>query len=190
MKRFRFLLFLFIVPAAALLFNGCILDAFKNLVQNMPIDYTFTLSGNTTAIPKQTGTFTLNDSKTYRDNKDKVKQLRYKAAAFCVSSNTVPSLQGDIILTLKAGSGIGATTLFSKTLAGFKPNDYLGIQAKDLPLTQTEINAINSYLSNSDLFSSMVFTTELSVQNATPANTTIALTCFLSLALEMTLNLE
>ncbi len=190
MKRSKVLFFIFFVPAAALYFNGCILDAFKNLVQNMPIDYNFTLAGNTNAIPKQTGTFTLNDSKTYRDNKDKVKQLRYKAVTFCVSSNTTPSLQGDIIITLKAGSGIGATTLFSKTLAGFKPNDYLGIQAKDLPLTQSEINAINSYLSNSDLFSSMVFTTELSVQNATPANTNVTLKCFMSLALEMTLNLE
>ncbi|MCX6150766.1 MAG: hypothetical protein NTX22_09600 [Ignavibacteriales bacterium] len=186
MKKYKLLSTLALVTAAAFYFNGCILDAFDELVQNLSIERNFTVSGNTNNIPKQSETFKLGDSQLYQDNKDKIKKLKYKAAAFCVTENNVPALQGNIILTLKTATGI---PLFTKTLTGFKPNDYLGVQAKDLDLTQTEIDAINSYLSNSALFDTISFTAELEVQNATPANTNVILKCFISVALEMTVTL-
>ena len=179
-----------VAAAIALTFTGCILDAFKELVQNLSVDRTFTLTGNTNSIPKQTQVFKLTDSQVYNDNKGKIKKLRYKAAAFCVTENSVPALQGDIILTLKAGTGTAAIPLFTKTLTGFKPNDYLGIKAKDLNLTDTEIAAINSYISNSAIYESITFTADLSTANVTPASTSVTMKCFVSLAMEMTVDLE
>lgn len=185
MKNFKLLLTLFVVPLTALLLNGCILDAFNEITQNLAIQRSFNVSGNTNSAVTQSGTFSLNDSQLFRDNQDKIKQMRYKAAAFCVTSNTVPSLQGTIILTLKTSGGI---LLFTKTLTGFRPNDYVGIQAKDLDLTSTEIAAINTYLSNISLLGSIPLVATLQMQNITPANTQASMNCFISLAIEMTIN--
>jgi hypothetical protein len=187
MKKYLVVLSFIMMTGAALFMNGCILDAFDEITQNLSIERNFEISGNTSSAATQTATFKLNDSQVYRDNRDKIKKLRYKAAAFCVTQNTVPTLQGNIILTLKAGSGLAATPLFTKTLTGFKPNDYLGIQAKNLDLTAAEIDAINTYISNSALFETLTFTGSVAVQNATPANTQVTLKCFISLALEMTI---
>jgi hypothetical protein len=187
MKNIKFLLMCFLVPAAALVFNGCILDAFKTLVQNMPIDGRFTLVGTTKELQKQTTTFRLDSSSVYQKNRDKIKQLRFKAAGFCVDTNTVPSLQGDLILTVKrADTG---ELLFTKTLIGFKPDDYRGITAKNLDLSDAEIGIINVYLSNSASFESISFTAELTPLNVTPTNTPVILKCFVSIVFEMTVNL-
>jgi len=184
MKKFQLLLTLLVVPVTALLFNGCILDAFDEITQNMSLERNFTVSGNTNAITPQSATFRLSDSQLYMDNKDKIKKMRYKAASFNVSENNVPALQGNIILTLKTATGI---PLFTKTLTAFKPNDYMNIKASVLDLTQTEIDAINGYLANVDMLDTISFTAGLTVQNVTPANTNVLMKCFVSLALEMTI---
>ncbi|HLP18366.1 MAG TPA: hypothetical protein VK470_19050 [Bacteroidota bacterium] len=184
MKTLKLALIIFIIPAAALFMNGCILDAFNELTQNLSIERTFSVNGNTNSAVNQSATFRLADSKVYTDNRDKIKKMRYKAAAFCVSKNTVPSLQGTIILTLKTSTGV---PLFTKTLPNFKPSDYLGIAAKDLELTAAEVNAIDLYLANVDLLDTISFTAGLQFQNVTPANTQVSMDCFVSLALEMTI---
>ena len=183
MKKFTLPLSVIILSAAALFMNGCILDAFNEITQNLAIDRNFTIAGNTSGIAKQTQTFRLSDSEVYNNNADKVTKMRYKAAAFCVSENNVPALQGDIILTLKTQTGL---VLFTKTMSGFKANEYLGVKAKNLDLTQAEIDAINAYLSNSNLFSTLTFVTDLEVRNVTPSNTNVLMKCFVSLAMEMT----
>ncbi|MGE5315059.1 MAG: hypothetical protein ACM3Q4_10225 [Acidobacteriota bacterium] len=186
MKKFRYVFS--ILPALALAFvaGGCILDAFDEITQNLSIERSFTVSGNTSALVTQSGTFRLADSKVYTDNRDKIKKMQFKAAAFWVTQNTVPSLQGDIILTLR--NTTTGTVLFTKTLSAFRPSDYLGVSAKNLDLTQTEIDAINAAVSNVDQLETLTFTATMAFQNVTPANTQATMQASISLVFAMTFN--
>ncbi len=181
MKRYKYIL-----AAAALLmlsYNGCILDAFNELVQNFSVERSFVVQGNTSNVPVQTNTFSFEDSDVYKEYKNKLKDVSFVAASLRVDSIDTPSLQGDIILTLKDGN---QNTLFTHIFEDFKPADYYGTKAAVITLTQAEMVALNAYV---DGTGNKTFTGILQVQNATPANTNVYLKCYMDVAFELTADL-
>lgn len=178
MKRYKYI---FITAAfLSMMYGGCILDAFDELVQNFSVERSFVVQGNTNNVPIQTSTFSLDDSDIYDEYKNKIKDVNFLAASLRVDSIDTPSLQGDMILTLKDVNG---NTLFTHTFDDFKPADYYNNKAAVINLSQAEITAINNYI---DGAANKTFTGSLQVTNATPANTNIYMRCLLEVAFELT----
>ncbi|RJP72982.1 MAG: hypothetical protein C4539_02590 [Ignavibacteriales bacterium] len=181
MKRYKYIFVATIL--LSVLYSGCILDAFDELVQNFSVERSFIIQGNTNNITPQTSSFSLEDSDVYEEYKNKIKDISFVAASVTVDSIDTPSLQGDMILTLKDANG---NTLFTHTFNDVKPADYYKNKAMLLTLTQAEMTAVNNYIDGS---SNKTFTGSLDLENVTPANTNIYLKCTLDVAFELVADL-
>jgi len=180
MKRFvkpAVLLFAFF---AALIFNGCILDAFDTLIQKVPLSATVNIeSANTNAV--SSGTVCLDSSATYRSYKGKIKSISFAQATFVTSSVTPATLQADIKLSLSLGTNV----IFTRQYSSLKPADYIGDASKfNLELNDAEKATLNGYLNNS----SNVYTAKVEVLNVSGFTGTYKLSGRYDIALTLEVN--
>jgi hypothetical protein len=155
-NRIKFLLLpLFVI--ISLSFNGCILDAFDTLTSGVPLSVDLNVSGSNTTIESST-TFNLDENNTYKDNKSKIKSIKFVKVAYRTKSVNPPTLTGNITLTVKKTDG---TILFTKVLPNLKPSDYV-TKPMELGLTQAEIQLLDAFLAAT---SNRTFTATLKADN-------------------------
>jgi hypothetical protein len=123
--------------------GGCdTIDSLDTFPLNIPVNIEISVAGNFTSVTRS-GDICLSESDTYQKYEDKIKSITFLEAAFRTKAVTPSTLSGHVSLTLADGSG---NLLFSKDFGTIKPADYISTPYI-LPLTQTEINAINTYIS-------------------------------------------
>jgi|GEM_PF-1116390 len=131
--------------ATGLSFNGCILDAFDTLIQNIPISQSVILTSSQTSA-SASANFDVSTSSVYQEyiKSNKIQKISFAKATFVTATVTPSTLQADFTIVLKTQSG---TQIFSKTFTGIKPSNYMGdASVFNLQLTDTELNTLNSYL--------------------------------------------
>jgi hypothetical protein len=130
-----------------LTFNGCILDAFDTLFQNVPISANVSINDNKTSSVSST-TINLDSSSVYRSYKNKIKYITFAQATFVASEVTPASLQVDLQFTLSTATG---QLIFAKLFTGVKPSSYIGDANKfTLELTESEKSFLNTLLNSSN----------------------------------------
>lgn len=126
--------------------NGC--DAFENFLFGLPVSFTIVSSGSTN--PSGFATFCLDTVDTYQDYANKLNSVVF-VEAYLVTlsvSGGDENMQGDGILRLFAGNAPVGTPFFVDTAVDIKPADYLTPNFYRIELTQLQIDAINTYLSD------------------------------------------
>lgn len=124
-------------------FNGCLLDAFDTLTQELPYTYNLNISGDATTL-ESTATVNLDNNDFYDDNQGKINKIELVKLAYKTKEVNPENLQGNISLTIKQSNG---TVIFSKSIPGNQPSLYK-TNPFELSLTQQEIQLANTYLSN------------------------------------------
>ena len=120
---------------SALLFNGCITDAFNTLIQNVPISSKVSITSNQSSA-SAAGKIDLDNSSIYQSYKDKIRSITFAAGTFTADSVYPSTLQGDIVVSLSNASG---QVIFSKTFTSVKPYEFIGDANKfNLQLTDAE----------------------------------------------------
>lgn len=133
-----------VVFVVALSFVNTSCDKFDTLPLNIPFAVTVTTQGNTNP-SINSATYCLNESSTYRDYVEDIQKLTFVEAAW--RTDSVKNITtGTVKVTVRV---LGGATLFQKTIAGTNPSAYLSPNAPYvLTLTDTEIEALNTYLNN------------------------------------------
>ena len=149
-----------VVLIGAVSFNGCILDAFKTLTQNIPISKEFNVNSSATSYSR-TEVVNLDSSSIYQRYQDKIQEIKFVRAEYRTKSVAQSDLSGDISITV---TDLNDNKLFSVTLSQIKPADYLKTPF-ELSINQAEINAFNSYLST---LSNKQFKVKLEINNISP----------------------
>ena len=150
-----------VIVLTLLSLNGCILDAFDTLTQNIPYSKEFPLSSSQTSY-SNSQTIDLSSSTVYKNYQDKIENIKFIRAEYRTISVDPPNLSGNITITLKDASG---NILFSRGLGQLSPSDYIKTPF-ELKLTSTEIGLINAYLSK---LSNRVLIATISISQISPS---------------------
>ncbi len=161
MKKYFIKTFAALFFVAMLSFNGCILDAFNTLTQNIPITQEFSVVNSSKSSYSQTDTVDLSSSTTYQNYSDKIQNINYATAEFRTKSILPQNLSANVSITLKDSSG---NLLFTYPLGTITPADYKNTPYQ-LSLTAAQIQLINNYLST---LSNKKFQATLSITNISP----------------------
>jgi len=137
--------------------NGCILDAFDTLTQNIPYSKEFPLSSSQTTY-SNSQTIDLSSSTVYKNYQDKIEEIKFIRAEYRTVSVDPSNLSGNITITLKDASG---NILFSRELGQLSASDYIE-KPRELTLNSTQIGLINNYLSK---LSNRILIATISVTN-------------------------
>ncbi len=151
-----------IVPAFLILslsFNGCILDAFNSLTENIPISQEFNISSVLTTY-SQSETIDLSNSSTYQRYQDKIQSIQFLQAEYRTKSVAPSDLSANVSITLKDNND---NLLFTYPLGQIKLADYQNTPY-ELTLNSTQIGLINAYLST---LSNKIFVATISITNIT-----------------------
>jgi hypothetical protein len=160
-------IFLIVSLITLTMLSGCdTIDSLDTFPINIPINIELSVAGNYTNITKS-GNICLNESDTYKKYENQIKSISFLEASMRTISVTPLSLSGHVSVTLADGSG---NLLFSKDLGIIKPADYISTPYV-IPLTQQEINSLNTYLNTSG---DKCFTTAVTVSGL-PGGTTQAI---------------
>ena len=124
-------------------FNGCILDAFKTLTQNIPLSKEFNVNSSATNY-SQTAIVNLDSSSVYQRYSDSIEDIKFIRAQYRTKSINQSGLAGTISLTI---SDLSDNVLLQVSLGKIKPADYLNTPL-ELNLTQAQIDVFNSFLSS------------------------------------------
>lgn len=140
--------------------NGCILDAFDTLIQNVPISNDVQVIDTKTSTTS-TATINLDSSSTYRSYASKIKTITFAQATFVVIDVTPGTLKADFTIRLTTSSGL---PIFSKSFTNVTPVSYIGDANKfKLELTDTEKSYLNTLLNSSTkIFKGYVDVTNIS----------------------------
>jgi hypothetical protein len=171
-----------LIFASLLFFNGC--DELSNLAVNVPLIVHFSTSGTNTQLT-ESESFCLSDYQDWRDNQEDVNSATYVSAAYWTEFASA-GLQGDVTLTLADQFG---NQLFSYTI-----NDYAAAANIDtaytLDLNETQINAINTYLSIiGDQQNDLCFQSSITISNITGTTTPYRLNGRVEVVVEADVNL-
>lgn len=93
--------------------------------------------------------FCLNDFEDYKDNKDKLVEVRYLSSVYLTLSAT-QGLQGNK-LVLSFYQANEDSLIFQFTQQSFLASDYIN-EPLEIKLSQQDINDLNRYLSNAELY--------------------------------------
>jgi len=122
--------------------NSC--DKFDTFEFNVPFSIDVTVQGNNSSVSDST-IYCLNQSETYQDYVEDMRQLTFVEAAWRTDAVQYIS-SGDIEITVSINGG---ATLFQKTLTNVNPSSYQSPNGPFvLSLTDTEIQALNTYLNS------------------------------------------
>lgn len=120
-------------------------DKFDSFPLNVPFSVKVTTQGSSNPTVTNPVSYCLSQSETYSDYANEIQKLTYVEAAFRTDSVKGITL-GNVTLTVEI---IGGAILFQKTLTAINPASYKSPNAPFvLPLTATEITAVNAYLEN------------------------------------------
>jgi hypothetical protein len=146
-----------IIITSFFLSNSCdpFEDFYVNLVMNT--DLNTPIVGDSINV---SSSFCLSDFDDYKDNKDKLEEIRYLSSAYLTISATQDLQGNNMVLNLYEGDG--STLLFQYTLPTFRAADYIN-KPLEIKITQQEINNINQYLSDPDV--NNCFRAQLRVSN-------------------------
>lgn len=169
-KTYIKLLCTVVLASMAFYFNGCILDAFDTLTQELPYSQNISITGTENSV-ERSQSVDLNENDFYNSNKDKIQSIEFVKLAYKTKSVSPANLDGTIKLTVKQSNG---TTIFSKTIPGAKPSDYL-VNPYELPISAAEMQLMNLYLSS---LSNRQFTATVSVQTSTQGTKSIEATVY------------
>lgn len=178
MKKYIWGTLLTVTLVAAVSLNGCILDAFKTLTQNIPVSKEFNVNSSASSYT-QSEVVSLDSSSVYQRYQDKIKEIKFVRAQYRTKSIADPSLSGTITLTV---TDMNNTVLFQVHLNNIKPADYTD-KPLELSLTQAQISLFNSYLST---LSNKTFKVTLDITNISP--TPYKFTGVVDMVFEMTAN--
>ena len=149
MKKIKYL-FPLLITVIFLQINGC--DELNSIPLNIPVTITFA-NQTGTSIVFDSGVYCLNsESETYKEYQDKINSLTFLQAAYRTTSNSNPSFQGNLLVTIYNGSG---EVLASYQLDDINPDDYITTPLV-LQLNQAQIQAINNTLKNSTCLRAVV----------------------------------
>ncbi len=178
MRKYIFFVAFAAVIISALSFNGCILDAFKTITQNIPIFQSFNVSGNATTYT-QSEVIDLDSSTVYQRYKDQIQTIKLVRAEYRTTSINQPTLSGTVQITV---SDMNNNVIFSVSLNNIKPADYEDTPF-ELSLDQSQITTFNNYLSN---LSNKTFKVTINVTNISP--TPYQFTGVVDMVFELTAN--
>jgi hypothetical protein len=165
MKKQMKYLIVVLIAITAIMLNGCLLDDFNTLTQQIPI--TVEVHSSTAATSyEQSITTDLNQNNFYADNQSKINSIALVNIAYKTKSVSPTDLTGTITITVKQSNGL---VLFSKIIPGNKPSDYL-VNPYELQLTQPEIQLVNAYLA---ILTNRTFITTVNIQTTTNGTKTI-----------------
>lgn len=155
-----------VVFAAVLSFINTSCDKFDTLPLNIPFSVKVTIQGSDN--PSQSSsTYCLVESSTYKNYVKDIKKLTFLEAAW--RTDSVKNVTaGEVKVTVRIAGG---ATLFQKTIAGTNPAAYLSPNAPFvLTLTETEIEALNTYFNNylQNPAQCLQATVEVTVSDGTP----------------------
>ena len=142
MKKYLIKSFLAVFVLALFSFNGCILDSFNSITQNIPISQTFYLTSIQTSVTDNQY-IDLTTSTIYQNYQDKIQSLKLVRAEYRTLSVTPSTLSGNISFTL---SDMDGNTLFSLSLGQITPANYQKTPL-EFALTGAQITLVNNYLS-------------------------------------------
>jgi hypothetical protein len=179
MKKYKYVIS---ITALMLLFilKGCILDDFDTLTQNVPVNKDFTVQGTTPAT--KTEDFCLSSSSIIQDYRNKIEEIQLVTATYQTVSVNPSNAKGDVTIALKKQDG---TLLYSYTLAGISPADYISTPYV-LQFSDAQLQLINSYLGT--LKGETCFEASVTVDNVTPGGT-ITLNGKVDIAFKMKANI-
>ncbi|MGE5456833.1 MAG: hypothetical protein ACM3RX_00605 [Methanococcaceae archaeon] len=181
MKKY-FLNIVFVLAfAAGLSLQGCILDDFDTLTQNIPFSRSFVASGSATDVSR-TESFSLGDSETYNSYRDKIRSIKFIQAAFRFNSTSSPNLKGDLLLVLKTRAG---AELFTYRSQNINPNNFITTPLI-LKLTQSEIQNLDTYIS---ITGNRDFVASFSISNISGGSAPYSVSGVMDIVFEMTSDL-
>ncbi len=143
-------------------FNGCILDAFKTITQNVALTQEFSINSSATSYSKL-ATVNLDSSSVYQRYKDKINEIKFIRAEYRTTSINQSNLSGTISVTIK---NMSDQVLFQVNLGQIKLADYQN-SPLELNLTQVQIALFNSYLASLSS-SNRQFKVSLDITNISP----------------------
>lgn len=162
MKNIYKILFPFLILISLILFNSC--DPFEDFLIKLSLDTEFSTSGSGSTI-FLTSDLCLSEFDDYKDNQDKIEEIRYISSAFFIYSAST-GLSGNN-LRLRVYQSDRTTLLFEYQIPNFVAANYMG-RSLEIKLTQQEIDNINRYLLNHKV--NNCFFAELQITNVQPAN--------------------
>lgn len=165
-------LYLFVIFVFTTFIISCdLVDSLQNYPINIPISVQFSASGNNNNV-NETEYFCVDNEEAYQEYRDNINKVTFVEMAFRTISYSPSNLQGNVTISLKDAAG---TILFSKTIPNAKASDYVTTPYL-LVLTQTEIQAINSYLEKAlQQSQSLCFTANIAIE-VTQGGTTNSIT--------------
>lgn len=128
-----------------ILLNAC--DPFDDYFVNLKMEQQFQLVGSGPNIDQQVD-FCLSDYDDYKDNIDKIEQVKYVDAAYLTIDATNNLSADNLVLRLYQSDG--NTLLFEYRLSSFVASDYK-TNPLHIQLSQSDKDKINNYLSNFDV---------------------------------------
>lgn len=137
--------FSLVLAILSLSFGGCILDAFDTLTQQIPLSVPITITSDGTSMTNS-ATVDLDEADAYNQNKDEINRIEFVRIAYRTVSVAPANLSGDITVTLRQ---VGGAVLFTKRIENAQPVNYINTPY-ELPVTQQEIQAINTFLASTN----------------------------------------
>jgi len=162
-------------------FNGCILDSFNSVTQNVPISQTFYLSSNQTSF-SDSQTVDLSSSSVYQNYQEKIESIQLVRAEYRTISVNPSSLSGNISFVLNDWNG---NKLFSLGLGQITPANYQKTPL-EFQLTGAQIAMVNNYLSK---LSNNKFQATISITNIKSSSVNYTLIGAVDAVFEMKSNL-
>jgi hypothetical protein len=154
MKQIKYF-FPLLISIIFLQLNGC--DELNSIPLNIPVTITFDNQTGSN-VTFDSGIYCLDsESDTYKEYRDKIQSLTFLQAAYRTTSNSNPSVQGDISVTIYNGS---KQVLASFKISNIKPQDYIKTPLI-IQLNQAQIQKINSSLTGSTCLQAVVEITSL-----------------------------
>ncbi len=142
MKKYLLKSFIAVIALALFSLNGCILDSFNSITQNIPISQTFVLSSSQTSF-SNTQYIDLSTSSIYQNYQDKIQSLKLIRAEYRTINISPSSLSGNISFNLSDQNG---KLLFTLSLGQITPANYQKTPL-EFSLTEAQLSMVNDYLS-------------------------------------------
>ncbi len=177
MKKYLLKSFIVVIVLTLFSLNGCILDSFNSVTQNVPITEKFIINSNPST-HTLTQEVSLDSSSVYQNYEEKIENIKLLHAEYRTVSVTPADLSGNIEFTLADKDG---NTLFSLTLGKLTPANYQKTPL-EFTLTSSDIEKVNSYLS---MLSNKTFLATISVTNIQSSTSTFELVGAVDVIFEM-----
>lgn len=142
MKKFNKQIFIILSALSLLLLNSC--NPFDDVYLKLSMDTEFNTFGGGNQIYTE-NSLCLSDFNDYKDNKDKLEEIRYISSAY-FTINATSGLTADT-LKIKMLRTDNNSTLFEFVLPNFVAANYKSSPLK-ISLTSQEISNLNQYLTN------------------------------------------